>query len=89
MNTSDYVNLGAGLVLGGMMSRTIGNAFTDALDARTSMNVVTIPVTAAEIQTLLDKLDVRLANGQLSEALYNTLTLKWQARLQALQTPNP
>jgi len=89
MNTSDTVNLGAGLALGAMMSRTIGNTFTNAFDARTAMNILTTPQTRAEIQLLLDKLDVRLAKGELSETLYKSLTLKWQARLQALQTPTP
>ncbi len=81
MDTSDFIEFGAGLGLGGIMSRTIGNAFTDALDARTSMSALTIPQTRAEIQTLLDKLDVRLANGGISEALYKTLVAKWEKRL--------
>ncbi len=42
------------------------------------------PQTKAEIQALLDSLDLRLANGELSEAAYNRLVEKWQARLQAL-----
>jgi membrane protease subunit (stomatin/prohibitin family) len=42
------------------------------------------PQTKAEIQALLDSLDMRLANGELSEAAYNRLVEKWQARLQAL-----
>lgn len=85
MDTSDFVELGAGLALGGMMSRSIGNAFTDAIDARTSLNAIVVPQTRAEIQTLLDKLDVRLANGEISEAIYKTLIAKWQARLQEIE----
>jgi uncharacterized membrane protein len=42
------------------------------------------PQTKAEIQALLDSLDMRLANGEISEAAYNRLVEKWQARLQAL-----
>jgi membrane protease subunit (stomatin/prohibitin family) len=42
------------------------------------------PQTKAEILALLDSLDLRLANGEISEAAYNRLVEKWQARLQAL-----
>lgn len=45
MDTSDFVELGAGLALGGMMSRAIGNAFTNALDAHTSIKVIAVPQT--------------------------------------------
>jgi hypothetical protein len=89
MDTSDFVGLGAGLALGGMMSRSIGNAFTEAMDAHSGMRVLTVPQTGAEIETLLDKLDVRLANGEISEAVYRTVTAKWQARLQKAQQSSP
>ena len=39
------------------------------------------PTTKAEIQALLDNLDMRLANGDLSETAYNRLAEKWQKRL--------
>lgn len=81
MDFSDYAEFGAGLALGGIMSRSIGNAFTEAIDAHSSMRALTVPQTRAEIQTLLDKLDVRLVNGEISEAVYGTITAKWQARL--------
>ena len=42
------------------------------------------PQTKEEIQALLDNLDMRLANGAITQDIYNTLTAKWQARLQAL-----
>lgn len=86
MDTSDYVELGAGFALGGIMSRNIANAFTDGIDTHTAINVLTVPQTAAEIQTLLDKFDVRLANGEISETVYQTVTNKWERRLQELQT---
>lgn len=89
MSTSNYLNLGAGLVLGSIMSRTIGGIFTNGIDARASMNILAVPQTRAEIQSLLDKLDVRLANGELSEKLYQSLTEKWRARLQALELAIP
>ncbi|TAH53731.1 MAG: hypothetical protein EYC68_02180 [Chloroflexota bacterium] len=86
MDTSDFVELGAGLALGGMMSRAIGNAFTNALDAHTSIKVIAVPQTRAEIQMLLDKLDVQLANGKMSEATYKTLTAKWEKRLNEISS---
>ena len=49
------------------------------------MSALTIPQTRAEIQFLLDKLDVGLANGRMSEDTYKKLTAKWTTRLQALE----
>lgn len=89
MDFSDYAEFGAGLALGSVMSRSIGNAFTDAIDAHSSMRALTVPQTRAEIQTLLDNLDVRLANGEISESTYLTITAKWQARLQQVESPPP
>lgn len=82
MDSSDWLELGAGLGMGMTMSSALGESFANAIDARASMNALTVPQTEQEIQTLLDKLDVRLANGELSEALYKTLTAKWNARLE-------
>jgi membrane protease subunit (stomatin/prohibitin family) len=42
------------------------------------------PQTKEEIQALLDMLDMKLANGEITEATYNTLSAKWQARLKEL-----
>lgn len=81
MDTSDFVEFGAGLAFGGIMTRTIGGALASGIDAQTSMRALTVPQTRAEIQLLLDKLDVRLANGEISEAIYKTLTEKWEKRL--------
>ncbi|MFW5691858.1 MAG: SPFH domain-containing protein [Chloroflexota bacterium] len=43
------------------------------------------PQTKAEVQALIDNLDVKLMNGELSEAVYNRLLAKWQARLDELE----
>lgn len=40
------------------------------------------PQTKAEIQALIDSLDIKLASGEISEAVYNKLVAKWQDRLQ-------
>jgi membrane protease subunit (stomatin/prohibitin family) len=42
------------------------------------------PQTKEEIQALLDSLDMKLANGELSEETYNRLAAKWQERLDKL-----
>lgn len=84
MDGSNFVELGAGLALGGMMARSMSDTFANAMDTRTSMNALTVPQTRAEIQTLLDKMDVRLAKGEISEATHKTVTEKWQARLENL-----
>lgn len=39
------------------------------------------PTTPAEIQALIDSLDMRFANGEISETAYNRLVEKWEARL--------
>lgn len=42
------------------------------------------PQTREEIQALIDNLDARLVAGELSEATYNRLVEKWQARLDSM-----
>jgi hypothetical protein len=81
MNTPDWLELGAGFGMGTAMSRAMGESFANAMDARASIGVVTVPQTRQEIQTLLDKLDVRLANGEISEAIYKQVKEKWEKRL--------
>lgn len=39
------------------------------------------PQTKADIQAAIDQLDIRLMNGEISEAAYTRLLEKWQARL--------
>lgn len=84
MDPSDFVEFGAGLGMGAIMTRSINGSFYDALEERSSMGVLTVPQTRAEIQALLDKLDVRLANGDLSEDTYTALTGKWEKRMSEL-----
>ncbi len=42
------------------------------------------PQTKEEIQAMLDNLDLKLANGQITEDTYKQLTAKWKERLKAL-----
>jgi membrane protease subunit (stomatin/prohibitin family) len=43
------------------------------------------PKTAADIQALLDNLDMRLANGEIDQATYDRLSTKWQAKLDEMK----
>lgn len=82
MDTSDWLELSAGFGMGATISRALGDSFSNAIDARARRDDITAPRTRQEIQTLLDKLDMRLANGEISETLFLELIAKWQARLQ-------
>lgn len=42
------------------------------------------PSTREEIQAMLDNLDMRFANGEISEEAYNRMVAKWSERLNAL-----
>ncbi len=69
--------------LGGGMGAIIAQAMAGATQPRpqAASAAPANPTTPAEIQALLDNLDMRLASGEISEATYNTLTAKWQRRL--------
>ncbi len=82
MNMSDWLQLGAGLQMGRMMTGAIAENFQRA---NTSPDVdvpLIIPTTRAQIQSLLDLFDLRLATGEFSEEIYKQLTTKWNARLE-------
>jgi len=86
------VELGAGLGLGAAMAQMVTQAArppaTGAPAAGGTPAVSANPTTPAEVQALLDSLDLRLANGELSEAVYQRLHDKWEQRLQdMLKTP--
>lgn len=42
------------------------------------------PQTREEIQAMIDGLDLKLASGEISEAIYNKLVAKWQERLDSM-----
>src|SRR5262249_53206392 len=47
-------------------------------------NVPAEPQTAEQVKALLDKLDMKLASGEISEDLYKKMSEKWEARLKEL-----
>jgi len=85
--------LGAGFALGGAMAGMLNKSIqSGAQAAQASANPAppaaaapANPTTPQEIQAMLDNLDAQLAQGKISEATYNTLTAKWQQRLQQAQ----
>ncbi len=76
------VGLGAGLGMGQMMAGMFGQQGQQAQQPVEQQSAApSSPTTRGEIQALLDNLDMRLANGEISEAAYERLVAKWQARL--------
>jgi hypothetical protein len=43
-----------------------------------------MPQTAADVQAMIDNLDMRLASGEISEAVYTRLVAKWEAKLKEM-----
>jgi membrane protease subunit (stomatin/prohibitin family) len=84
--TGTGVGVGAGLGMGAMMAGALG----DALRSPNSGSVqgaggggaaAASPQTPQQVQAMLDNLDMRFANGEISEETYKNLTSKWQQRL--------
>lgn len=83
------VGLGAGVGMGAAMAQMLTQSVQQGRQAPQGAQAApsaapAVPTTAAEIQATLDNLDLRLAAGEISEALYNRLAAKWEARLDAL-----
>ncbi len=90
---STGVGVGAGLGMGAMMAGALG----DALRSPSSGSVqgggggggnaapaASGPQTPQQVQAMLDNLDMRFANGEISEETYKTLSAKWQERLKGM-----
>lgn len=86
------MELGAGLGLGAAMAQMVSQATRPAEPSApagtgaptTPAAPPANPTTPAEIQALLDNLDMRLANGEISEAAYERLYNRWEQRLKDL-----
>jgi membrane protease subunit (stomatin/prohibitin family) len=79
------VGLGAGMGMGAGMASVISQAMAQSMQPKPAAAAAPAnPTTAAEVQALLDNLDMRLASGELSEAAYNKLYEKWEARLKEM-----
>ncbi len=78
------VGLGAGLGLGQMMAGAFAGQQQQQQQPQQQSSAPSNPQTAEEIQSLLDNLDMRLANGEITETAYNRLYEKWQGKLNEL-----
>ena len=76
------VGLGAGMGLGQMMAGAMQAG--QQQQSQQQDTTPATPQTAGEIRALLDNLDLRLANGEISETAYSRLYEKWEARLKEL-----
>lgn len=77
------IGLGAGMGLGQMMSNTMQQ--NQQSQQQQPQQAPSTPQTPEQIQTMLDNLDMRLANGDISEAAYERLYAKWQQRLDEMK----
>ena len=87
---SEGLGLGAGIGmgagLGGMIAQAMAGAQQSQQPAQPQQAATpATPATKTDIQALLDNLDMRLANGEISEAVYEKLTAKWQKRLDEME----
>jgi membrane protease subunit (stomatin/prohibitin family) len=80
--TGAGLGLGAGVGMGTAMAQMMAQAMQPGQQQAPAASAT--PTTAAEIQATLDNLDMRLAAGEISEATYNKLYAKWEARLKEL-----
>lgn len=87
--TGAGVGLGAGAAMGITMAQMMGQAMQKpaqpAEPAAAAPAAPKTPQTAEEVQALLDNLDAQLASGAISEATYQKLYAKWEARLKELR----
>lgn len=79
------VGFGAGMGLGQMMAGTFQQQQQQSSQQQEASQEQATPQTPEQIQALLDNLDMRLANGELSEAAYERLYAKWQKRLDEMK----
>ena len=78
------VGLGAGMGMGAAMAQAMSQAMQPKPAAPAAAAPPANPQTPAEIQAFLDNLDVRLANGELSESTYDKLYARWETRLKEM-----
>jgi membrane protease subunit (stomatin/prohibitin family) len=81
------VGIGAGLGLGQMMAGMMGQQQQQGQQsAQSGAGAVSAsPKTKDEIQALLDNLDMRFANGEITQDAYDKLVSKWQSRLDEMK----
>ena len=85
------VGLGAGVGMGAAMAQMMSQSMQQPAQQQQQQpqqqqggGQATAPKTAQDVQQMLDNLDARLMNGEISEDLYNKLRSKWENRLDEL-----
>jgi membrane protease subunit (stomatin/prohibitin family) len=83
------VGLGAGVGMGAAMAQMMSQSMQQPAQQQQPQQQqgggqTTAPKTAQDVQQMLDNLDARLMNGEISEDLYNKLRSKWESRLDEL-----
>ncbi|MFL7795046.1 MAG: hypothetical protein AB8I69_23105, partial [Anaerolineae bacterium] len=77
--------LGAGLGMGMTMAQMMAQSMQQPQQqAPQQAAAAAAPQTATDVQATLDNLDMRLAAGEISEATYDKLYKKWEAKLKEL-----
>lgn len=84
---------GVGLGAGAAMGMTMAQMMAQAMQPKQPQQPAELqeaaapktPQTVEEVQAMLDNLDLRLASGEITEAVYNKLYAKWEARLKELK----
>jgi membrane protease subunit (stomatin/prohibitin family) len=81
------VGLGAGVGMGAAMAQMMSQSMQQPNQQQPQQagGQTATPKTAQDIQAMLDNLDARLINGEISEDLYNKLRAKWEERLDQLK----
>ena len=80
------MGLGAGMGMGAAMAQMMTQSTQQPAQQQTQQSAQAAPSgqTVAQVQTILDNLDMRLAAGEISEKIYNKLYSKWEAKLKEL-----
>ncbi|MFO7743195.1 MAG: SPFH domain-containing protein [Anaerolineae bacterium] len=82
------VGLGAGVGMGAAMAQMLTQSMQQPAQQQQQQGgsgAVPTPQTAKEVRDMLDNLDARLMNGDISEDLYNNLRSKWEEKLEELE----
>ena len=67
-----------------MMNQIMQNQAGQQAPAQQASPAPAVPQTREEIQAMIDNLDVKLMNGEITQEIYERLLAKWQARLNEL-----
>ncbi len=79
------VGLGAGAGMGMAMAQMMGQAMQQSQQPQAApapqAAAPATPQTVADVQAMLDNLDMRLASGEINQSTYDKLYAKWEAKL--------